>query len=309
MLVAFCLVAAGAAALNIVVDPNRSWGFGIVGADPNDSWALKHDLLEQSAPFNTLILGDSRAQRVEPRYVRRRSGRRAFNASVTGVSMSALEKTFAAAHARHPRSIRRVVLMLGLESFDARAFARPAGTARLRRALSLNQTRTSLGLLFERLGLGRLDGPWRYAGDGREVSTTAWDFKDAAARGGPSPAGLRYTLRAFRHHWRDPIRPSNSRSFTRLVTRIRAAGATTVVVLMPYHPAMTSRDSGLRRAHGKVATHLRRLSVSQRFRLVDATYLSVFGGSPSHFADGVHMSEINARRLIDFVIKRAPDAL
>lgn len=107
---ACALVVGGVFALNVVADPFDVRRGGVLPPAVEVDRQVKLDLVDRlrRAP-EVLVLGSSRARMAEPQVVRRLTGRRAFNAAVTGGT--AVDGYVFARYvaARFPRSVQRVI--------------------------------------------------------------------------------------------------------------------------------------------------------------------------------------------------------
>jgi hypothetical protein len=302
----FAAVLAAVIVLNVAANPARLWRTGGLSPDPGDPMAMKTAILDAAGPFDTLVLGDSRAQRLEPAYVRQRTGSVAFNGAVTGGGVHFMPDIVDLALRRSGRTLRRVVVLLGPETLTAELGEDRSLLHRLELTTSLRQTEQALLAVGEELGLERGPGPWTYGADGVELRTASWDFRQIAARGGPSEKAIDNTVRIFRREWRDRPGPSELREWRRFVDRLKRDGLRLTVVLMPNHPELVRRGGRLLAA---AEARTRALLEAERVSVVDLTQLRSFGGDPRWFADGVHMGEPNMRRLVDAIARSAPGAL
>jgi hypothetical protein len=86
-------------------------------------------------------------------------------------------------------------------------------------------------------------------------------------------------------------------------------GVTPCLVLMPYHPralaALNATEWRWRQA--TCVAYLRALQLRYSLRLLDCTSVAAFGGSASAFYDGAHISVENARTLMAYAVRAAPE--
>lgn len=105
--------------------------------------------------------------------------------------------------------------------------------------------------------------------------------------------------------------PGNTRAkayFVRTIRLLNAYKIKPLIVIMPYQPQ--ALNAFLRVGWGVkqrwVVNYLRKLSQHLDFKVVNCLRISTFGGSPEGFYDGSHLTAGNSRRLIRYLIARAP---
>jgi hypothetical protein len=161
--------------------------------------------------------------------------------------------------------------------------------------------------VLSKLGVSHPPAVWRYAGDGHETYTVAWDFDQASRRGGPLGWQLRWTVRVFRKDW--PLQPDTTQTeqLNALLATLEDHRIESTVILPPYHPAMIRAGGALfADMHRRFVRYLRGMQRTHRFRLVDLTTAQL---PVSGYADGVHMSERNMRLMLDMALAKRPHAL
>lgn len=322
------------AGFNAVVDPYGTIGTSIF---PTVTWtdrALKVDLLGRlTTPPGIVVLGSSRAMKVEPAYIAEKTGARGgFNAAVSNGRPIDAWAFVNLIHERWPDHTPSYLWLLDVEAFrpwppDPGLVGTPELVAylpeRMREALHLTDLKllaswetTSMSLRSIRKAL-RDRGP--------ETSTQKADFAadgfrirnyqdDRLAAGRPLAAGLRYTKRQATKTYSDDYKaldPIARRYFTRTVALINRLGATPVIVISPQHPDVTAAVARLGWAARR--REVLRFLAAQRRRhrliVLDYTAIDRFHGSPNDFYDGYHMTVPNTRRLVDAVLRAHPDAL
>ena len=84
-----------------------------------------------------------------------------------------------------------------------------------------------------------------------------------------------------------------------------------MIVLTPIHPAMRRALAplGWTSATARCSPTSPRCEQRHRFEFLDLTSLSSFGGSPSDFYDGFHLTLPNVHRLLDAIVRRERRAL
>ncbi len=106
-------------------------------------------------------------------------------------------------------------------------------------------------------------------------------------------------------------RPGRTRAksyFSRTLLLLNSRGIRPVIVIMPYHPTVRKAFNavGWRVKERAMRTYLKKLRQYRDFRIVDCLNIKTFGGSPNGFYDGAHLTAGNSRRLIRYVVKRVP---
>lgn len=316
-------------ALNALIDPYGSLGTGLVTpavwTDRAEKVRLADDL---TTPPRVIVLGSSRAMKVEPSYITRRLGLPAFNAAVSSGRPADASVLAAYLHDRFPGTPQSYLWLLDQEAFaddtvdpSLLADRRLAGylpvTVRWEsrvhdfswllswRTLRLSWQTLRTGNHAPRDGRVPEAGPHSlFAPDGFR----RFDLNDRrAAKGRSLKAGLRASLNIFRRRYRDAftrLEPLQRRLFERTLTAMNDRGATPVIVLTPMQPRLRRAllAYGWERHHAQVVAYLHSLQPRLRFVVLDFSDLSAFGGSPRAFYDGVHMTVANYRRLVDAVL-------
>jgi hypothetical protein len=98
--------------------------------------------------------------------------------------------------------------------------------------------------------------------------------------------------------------------FEKTIALLNEHGTNPVIVLMPMHPAAIA---ALHRGDGvpnqRLLAYLHGLEQTHQMKIVDLTTLASFGGDPDEFYDGVHITRVNADRVIDTLAEKAGEAL
>ena len=83
-------------------------------------------------------------------------------------------------------------------------------------------------------------------------------------------------------------------------------GATPLIVLTPINPKLRKvlDPLGWAERHQQVVDYIESLQGKYDFVFVDITDLACSAFDPKQFYDGVHMTTINTRRAIDYVLKQ-----
>jgi hypothetical protein len=286
------------ASINLAADPNRLWGTGLGSPEPGDARAVKIDVVDRARGVELLLVGDSRGQRLDPRYVTRRTGARTFNGAISGGVSEVQLDVFRRVRRRNPR-LRTVVILSGVEAF--KPDETPARGPAFDRLFSAGELRRSLEGLLASAGLLRSPQRYRYAADGFELSSPL-DYSTSRRLGGP-----RKTTVILRDQWVDPESAAGVQDFEQLLGEARAAGIRVVLVLMPYHPQTLAANRTLIDAEGP-RWHRRLAAIERRmaFELVDFMDPRDAGVEAAGFADPVHMDARNMRELFDRLLGRVP---
>ena len=319
-------------AVNAVVDPYATLGTNVVAPAVWTDRGEKIDLYEAlDRPPAIVVLGSSRAMKLEPAYLRRRTGRSAFNFAVSDGKAPDAFAIASYAHGRASGARQDYLWLLDLEAFvndpvDPRLLATgelaaylPAGARLKGKAedvawlLSWTTLRDSLRALGHEVrtrdtavrGEGGRKAPKpEFAADGFR----RWDAHDRRAEKGLSfadalPASVRIYTRAHGERL-DGLSPLAKEYVERTLASMRDWGVRPVVVLSPIHPRLRAKLAavGYEQHHREAVAWLESLRQRYDFVFLDMTGLDAFGGSPSAFYDGVHMTVENTRRLIDAVL-------
>jgi len=104
--------------------------------------------------------------------------------------------------------------------------------------------------------------------------------------------------------------PRSTEYFEKTLSLLDEMGTQQVVVLTPLHPKLLDavQDAGWGTRRREVMAYLKRQRATYGFSLMDCSKLSSIGGDPQAFYDGFHFKRANARRLVDTVVARAPEA-
>lgn len=320
---------------NALVDPYGTIGTGIFpSVIPEDSSAKVQLLEALDLPPQFIVLGSSRAMRIEPSYIRSNTGMRGFNAAVrSGTPLDA----WAFANFIHDRwqgSQQKYIWMLDVNAFQYQSpkvhenlFRTPElaqyfptsdrtglSASDVLDLLSWQATRDSFRSVRAKIRgvppVVRKDkrAPGEYTPDGGRL---AGDFGNP---GVSNNAGLgvriKATPEAAKAAYSGPAFSEEPRRyFERTVEAMNRWGAAPVLVLTPIHPRLheIAGPLGWDARHRAVLDYLDRLSSRFRFTVVDLTSIDSFGGSPDGFYDGTHMKVANLRLMLDAMLKQAPD--
>ncbi len=98
--------------------------------------------------------------------------------------------------------------------------------------------------------------------------------------------------------------------FEKTLDLLDRLGRRPVIVFMPLHPDLLAavRRLGWEERHREVLAYLEDMRRTYEFTVLDLSDLESVGGDPDAFYDGFHMRRSNARRVLDAVVRRAPEA-
>lgn len=322
--------------LNVLADPYGYAGSGLFASAILSDRPIKA-CLEERLPYapSLVILGSSRAEKVQPSYLQRRTGLVGFNAAVSSATP---DDAWAFANLLHDRAAgatQRVVWFLDVEAMRARpldpglldtpSLARyltrsAAFRGRLRSIWSFGSWSTLLDswksihatvfgsahAMSTRTCTIHTNGVTEYAPDGYR----RFDFHDVAVRRGMSLArSIAITLAEYRTIYSGVTRlsPSAEHRFEQSVAAMNQWHTRPIIVLTPVHPRFAREIGPLGWAlrHRQLVSYLRSLRPRLKFDLLDASNIRTFGGTPGGFYDGVHMKVANVHRLLNWVIEKA----
>lgn len=321
------------AGFNAVVDP-----YGTVGTAlfPTVTWtdrALKVYLVNNlTEPPDVVILGSSRAMKLEPEYIEEKTGAAGFNAAVSSGRPIDAWAFVNLIHDRWPEDSAGYLWLLDVETF--RTWPPDPGllsTPRLARYLppdmqdgfGLDDLKLLVSWETASMSLRSIEKQLRDADPG--ASTEDEDFAadgfrvrnyqdDRLAAGRPLAAGIRYTTRQATKTYQEgytALDPIARRFFEKTVALMNEQGATPVIVISPQHPEVTAavEDIGWGDRHEELVAYLREQQERHDLIVLDYTDIDSFGGSPDDFFDGYHLTVPNTRRVVDAILEEHPDAL
>lgn len=319
------------AGFNALVDPYGKLGTGVFPTATFSDRRVKVKLIGRlKVPPRLIILGSSRAMKAEPGYLQAKTGLPGFNA---GVTSGKPEDAWAFAnllHDRFPGTRQSYLWLLDIEAFrsleiDPDLRSTPELSRYLPASIRAGSTSATLESLVSwytaedswAVVKGKIDGKKPlgsadFAADGFRSK----DFHDLIRASGTS---FKDQLDATITQWvatyavYKQLGQRSRQYFQQTVAAMNRWGATPVIVLPPMQPRLLARirPLGWDQRHRQVLAYLRGLqaSGSYRFRLIDDSEISAFGGTATDFYDGVHMTTPNMRRLLDQVVARDGDAL
>ena len=288
------------------------------GGPPAAYWTLsergiKSELIVhlKAAP-RVLVLGGSRALRIDPAVIRRLTGLTAFNAAVEHATPQDEWCFVNLLHRRFPHARFAVLWVVHCDELDQ--FAPGASLLEdpfLSRFLPAPFVDASLDRLGRSAATAALAAgalhPSVIAPDGFTLS----DSISAAARQGTLAARVaRYTAGTLSFYRHTPPRfEAQPRHYFELTVRLlNDLGVRPVIVLAPLQPRYLAAIAhhGWNVRHRLMLAWLRRLARIDRFSLLDFSRLSSIGGSPAGFYDAVHLRPTTAALLVAAVVHDLP---
>jgi hypothetical protein len=329
------LLVGAVAGFNAYVDPYGTVG---TGALPPVTWtdrSLKVNLIEHltTAP-GVVVLGSSRAMKVQPSFITSRTGLPAFNAAVSSGKPVDAWTFVNFIHGRFPAAHSKYLWLLDVEAFrqwpiDPGLLNTPQLAAYLGTGTRLSTRLDQLPLLFSwptfwksvqslrhaqsqpQAALRTAIGGTQFAPDGFRVL----DYHDQNLAKGLGlakelPATIRQGIATYRGAYRR-LDPTAESYFQRTLALMNSLGDAPVIALTPMQPEMLARVAplGYDARYRDVLAYLHSLQTRYRFTVVDLTQLNSFGGRSADFYDGYHMTVANTRRFVSAVLQKAPGAL
>jgi hypothetical protein len=281
---------------------------------PNDR-TVKADLLDEveQSP-QVLIFGGSRATRFEPAYLEELTGLRGFN-----LALQNGRPEDAWAFLNHLRTTRpgirpRVVWFVHVEAFREQGLS--VGLIQDERLSPyfpdwlIEAEREKLPTSEEEMPAGRDLELTRYGTDG-VVLRNRYDIR--AEQGYTLERALAWSVNRAVDRYATTtaaLDPRSAEYFEKTLGLLDRLGTRPVVVFMPLHPTLLAavRPLGWDERHREVLDYLERLQADYDFVTLDLSRLQSVDGDPDAFYDGFHMKRSNARRVIDTIVRRAPEA-
>jgi hypothetical protein len=277
--------------------------------------AVKLGLLDKRSPApRLLVLGGSRAARLEPARFQKLTGISGFNLSFQN---GRPEDAWAFAnllHQRDPSAPLQAVWVLHVEAFREQGLSPGL----------VQEERLSTWFPPELVAAEKARLPQTAAElpKGTDLALTAFGsdgvtlrnrYDIAAAKGRTLRNALKWSIDTALARYESGSPALFSRSaeyFEKTVALLNGTGTRQVVVLAPLHPQMLAavKKAGWGRRHVEVLAYLKQQRDTYGFDLLDCSDLSTIGGDPDAFYDGFHFKRSNARRLVATVVTTFPEA-
>lgn len=266
------------------------------------------------APPDVLLLGSSRSVQLDPRQVRRLTGRTAFNAGVSDGAARELRAMADYADLRTPGDFPHLVIMLDLEAFDNRRprvrildYRRRIDAAR-RACDELAACRRAWMLAARRLSI---DAAARQRGDDSWLATQRADGKQTDSvlakldRRGVDMAALtrqRIAVRVttYRPPGFDRLYWGPKADFERILRLANQRGDRPFVAITGTHPdcIRICGRAGWADRRTEVRAYLDELAERHEFGLLDMSYPSTWRGTRADFFDEIHPRPTGAARIV-----------
>ena len=325
------LVGVGAVvALNAVADPYGALGTHKLPTMTTSDRTVKADALAaySKAP-EVVILGSSRAMRYEPEYIEEQTGLLAFNAAVNGIGGTVdmwamtqyIDEIF-------PQATPSYIWLLDVEAFVPVAVgSRTASEPRLSKyvsaaapegglqqtavaiaenrasLLSLTTARDSVRLLWSREEAAREERDYRRTirPDGALVERR---FNEATYQQQYQLSVKRYTELYGGVYTQ--LDPEARQYFEKTLAFMNGRGLTPVIALSPISPALRAivGPMGWDTRREELLAYLQTLQERYAYTLLDMSDPQVFAADPVQWHDGVHMTAVNSRKAIDYILQQ-----
>jgi hypothetical protein len=273
----------------------------------------KTDLIERlDSPPEVVILGGSRALRFDPAYLWERTGLSGFNAAVTDARPEDAWALVSLLHERFPSARFRFLWVIHADEFDPKgldsglvydaALARFFPPSLIRRQMLLEAAH----LVIDPMQEGRV-----FAADGCVVRD---DFDRIYPQPGRDACGVRSNIRAaLQTYAKRPAQLSRRSVFyfeQTLALMQSIAAAPPVIVSAPVDPRILAAtiNHGWAVRQGLLLRLLASLHAHYRFSFDDLSRASSCGCTAADFFDGIHLRPSGARKVIDAVLSRFPNA-
>jgi hypothetical protein len=321
------LVLGGALTLNVIADPYGSVGTGLFPTVTTSDRTVKADKVERLEQGPELVvLGSSRAMRYEPSYLEQRTGLSTFNAGINGIGGTADAWAMTRfIHDTWEDTDSAYLWLLDVESFvpfevgartpdgagDAGQPYVGEGVGELARAvwenrstlLSLDTAYDSTRLLLQRDEARSKQREYRrrILDDGL-LERRAWSAKEWKRRW---PQSVERYSTLHREFYRE-LDPTAREYVEKTLAFMNERGQTPVVALTPINPRLRRilAPLGWTDRHEEVVAYLESLRGEYDLVLVDMTDPQVFGFDRREWYDGVHMTTVNTRPAIDYILEQ-----
>lgn len=314
--------------LNTLADPYGSMGLHYLPTVTTSDRTVKADAIEElKQPPQLIVLGSSRSMRYEPAYLKKKTGLRAFNAGVNGIGGTAdawamsnfIDEVW-------PAAAPRYLWLLDVESFvpfkiQGSTATEPRLAKFVGRAVATEDVGGLAGAIRQnRTTLFSLATAWdsiRLIVNRDEASSKQSRFQrliqpDGVLEMRPwSEAGWKVrfpgSVKRYGNLYRNAFKrldPESERYFEKTLAFMNHRGIRPVVVLTPINPKLRAivGPLGWDRRHREVVAYVTSLEGTYDLVFLDLTDPAVFGFDPVQFYDGVHPTELNTRRAIDYVL-------
>ena len=327
---ATALVMGGVLALNVVADPYGSVGTYLFPTVTTSDRTVKADKIEQLEESPQLVvLGSSRSMRYEPSYLEEKTGLKTFNAGVNGIGGTADAWAMSQfLHDTRPDADPAYLWLLDVESFvPFEVGARTAGEPRL--AQYVDQASIGKGprefaraLWENRSTLLSLDTGWDAARlllhpKEAEISQSKYR-KQILADGVLKPR--QWSEKEWKRRWPRSVErysdlhgnvfkgldPTAQEYYEKTLSFMNEQGETPLIVLTPVNPKLRRiiAPLGWTERYEEVVAYVESLRAEYDFVFLDMTDPRVFDFDRKEWYDGVHMTTVNTRPAIDYILEQ-----
>ena len=330
LVVATAVLMGGVLALNVVADPYGSLGTHFFPTVTTTDRTVKANRIEalKHGP-ELVVLGSSRSMRYEPSYLEEKTGLRTFNAGINGIGGTADAWAMTQfIHEVWPDSHPNYLWLVDVESFvpfeiQARTAAEPrlakyvnaatAGKGPVELGRAIWQNRTTLFSLATakdslRVMLFRKKAKKKRSRFERQLLADGvlkeryWSKKEWSIR-------FPHSVVRYSNLYKNVYKKMDVNSeeyFEKTLAFMNDQGATPLIVLSPINPKLREvlGPLGWDERHTQVVAYIESLQGEYDFKFVDLTDPTVFGFNPKQWYDGVHMTTVNTRPAIDYILEQ-----
>ena len=327
---AACVAMAAVGTFNTLADPYGTIGMRLLPSATTTDRTVKADLIAAlRRPPQLIVLGSSRSMTYEPAYLKRKTGLRTFNAGLNGIGGTADSWAIVNfIHERFPASRPAYFWLVDVESFVPFSVqGRTAAEPRLARYIDETSASRSVSSVLTKVYRDRATvfswttagESWRVLTQRKQAAQTTSSYRKRfrpdgtyIPRGKTATVFKKYFLPSVQRY-RDlytnayhGLDPRAKAYFERTLAFVNIHGATPLIVLTPINPKTLKviGPLGWYTRHRQVVDYLKSLQADHRFVFIDLTAIATFNGDPEQFTDGVHMSTVNTRRAIDYVLRK-----
>jgi hypothetical protein len=296
---------------------------GVIGRYLSDQTrTAKARLIQQlTSPPGVVVFGGSRAMRIDPAYIKQRTGLSGFNAAVTQARPEDTWALLNLLHARFPAARFRFLWVLHADEFGARPIdlailMNPALARFFPASLVKSQLPQAIALAKGGGPAVKIDiqkrGSLAYAPNG---FVTSGFFGNATpppnGNVGAVDANIRKELLIY-GSTPSVFYPRPLKYFQKDLRLMDSlAAAPPVIVAAPFdqriYQATVNRGWGTR--HQLLLALLNKLQSADHFSFLDLSKAWQYGFTPSDFYDGIHLTPQGGNRLIDLVLQKFPGSL
>lgn len=268
---------------------------------------------EHGGPPDVLLLGSSRSVLLDPRQVRRLTGRSSFNAGISDANALELRAMVDFADLRSPGQLPHVVLLLDVEAFDDRASHVRTGdyqrrlVAARRACPDLPSCRRDWMRAARRIELDAVrrqvgDDTWlaTQRSDGRQVHGMLEKLESRGVDLTPLlRQGIARKVAAYSSHF-DRVHEDKVAALDATLAVLNARGVEPVIALTPLHAACirTCGAAGWHDRRRAVRERLDELAQRREFRLLDLSFPRTWRGGDRFFYDEQHLRPMGAAMVV-----------